>query len=575
MSQGILTPTATTASPAGAAFRRLSVLVLLLAAFAAACGESDDPQAPGDPWPMTVGLPGILGYVALPAEPVDIAYAFDSILGWRPEGLGGDGPLGLILLDQTVFGGELAWVLPLEDEDALRRSLAECELLADLGGDRFEFTIPASHPAVQMLRLAGRMSGAGGPAEMLAALRDNADLTWQMQLAVERDRALLAPSFEGSVVARRMLGEVPGLLDPELRGVLSLDAKRIHLAFQEEIEGVVMQFRSLLLGAQMAGVGMMLTALAGEEGRTPDLGLPVPGPFLWAVLEMLAVDEVEGVQLSADGFDGGALLRTVATEIGEGAMIPGGSGGQRRAVDQEPDPDGAASPFPEDEVGGTLRLRWSATAAPAQLLNTLRPALPVRGAVSLGFDPAGFATEFGVWCRPIIELAMGEGAPADRLAQELGSLLQPCSGALLVGVEPGAQALVLPLEVGSDLEVDGLLEVIELLARTAGADGFAEGFEALDGPPAAGQAVAPGQHWQDGDVFVLALAPCEAAGLARLLGLVREDLVDGPPSRGAVLELPLPDGIEAAFHAHRGELSLDLSVRRSELEGDSGPDDGR
>jgi hypothetical protein len=516
---------------------RILAFIALLLSVLPACGERQA-TSPSEPWPVRVEASGILGYVAVQAEPEDVADACDAILGWTPRGLAPGVPVAVLFLDERVYGGEYGLLLPVDDEAALRASLATCSTLSSREDDHLVFRLPESHRLVQMVRMAGRVSNARSPMDVLSAMGGGgAGLDWSVDLAFTDGRALLVPSFEAGIVAGRMPESVPGLARFSADDlVFSADTGRMQLAFQEPIRNAVAQLRSLLLGAQLAGVGQMLTRMAGDHPGSGELGLPVPGPFLWAVLEMLAPADVHGLQVSLRGVDGGEALRFL------GELIR--SGGESLEL---------APPTSDEAPVTLLRLQWSEDSGVGRLLPTLRPAPEVGGVAMLAFDPEAFPPALAAWCRPIAELAMGEGAPAERLIAWLEELLAPLQGVVAVSLADGAEALAATLQQGAQLDVDELGEVAGLLARAAGSDLQTDDLRWLEAPPQGDELVPAGCHWQADDLFVVTLGPCRPGAVETLSRRVQEACSAGLPEHGP------------AARVAEGEAWLELSTAGSEL----------
>ncbi len=524
---------------------RAAILLAGLVLALPACGPGDD-GGPAEDWPLRVDAPGVLGYVSMPVGPDDLAASLDRVLAWRPDGLSGDGSFALVLLDEYVHGSPFAVAVPVDDEDAFRASLLASPNVTAGARDAWIFTLPRGNALAQAIQVARSMAGANSPQDILAALGEEPTIAWSMQLAHHDGRAVLAPSYEAGLTVARVLDEVGGLRAADGPLVLSFDAKRMHLAYKQEIDGLVQQVRGMLLNVQMAGLGGMLAAgMRGAE--VPELDLPVPGPALWALLEMVGPDEVEGLQVELHGLDVGAWVDQFARSVSDGPDV------MRDEVSAALDP----------VLHVRLRTTWIEGSPRAALLAGVRPAPELPDAVSFAFEPVSFPAALAEWARPLVELTMGEGAPAERLIAEMTELLAPCEGTVLVGKEEGARALVLALQPGRELDVDGFAEVLGLFAHTLDLDD-----EGLGGPRPWDGAVPPegavpaGRYWTHDGAFVLTLDDCGAAGLDGLLGELR-DVLGGGAARGPFLSVrqEVPNGLlRAGFYARGRELVLEQDV---------------
>ena len=527
----------------------LAALVALLALTAPACGPGSA-DADGDPWPLELSSPGVVGYVVLPGSADDLSAGLGGLLGWAPGGLRPRGALGVAWLDVRTHGGEYALLLPVDDEAAFRASLDAAPSVTELATDRYVFELPPDHPLVEMLQMASALAGGVGagasPTDLLGALRQRPTLRWEMELRVDDGQAVLAPTYDSAIVVGRLLDEVPGLREPAPDDALiSADVTALRLAYRDQIEAATQQMRALLLGTQMAGFGSLLANMA-SDGRPMEMtGLGVSGPFTWALLEMLAPDALVGVQVAARGADAGPLVRA-ATAALEGGEL------DRSDVDDPP------SLWAGEPVVG-LRLRWDDEAPLGALAESLRPAPSVPGAAALGFDPATFAPALAAWCRPLVELALGEGEPAVRTEAQLAELVEPLGGAVVVGAGVGAQAVAATLQPGRTVDVASLVELLELLLAEANVDEPFAALQLRDGPPGLDEDVPAGSCWQADDLLVLVLADGHGDALDRFTLAVRDARIES----GSALSLPEREELDGGWldlRAAGRELSLELGL---------------
>lgn len=460
---------------------RPTILLACVVVSCLACSPSPDPAAT-EPWPVFTEAPGVLGYAALPAAPADIAAACVQAIEWTPRGLGDHEPVTVLLLDEAVFGSPLALSLPVADDAAFRASM-------------------------------------------------------------EDGRAILAPSFEAGLAARRVLDGLPGLRLAQGPMVASFDFGRFHLVYQDEIQTIVSQLRGLLLGAQVAGTMAMLQQMRNEARGAGSFELPIPGPAIWALLEMLSTEDIDGVQLTLDGADAGALIRQLSA-----------------GLDTDADPEEQEQPGADLFL--SVRMVWVEDSPPTRVLAGLRPVEEVPDATALGFDPNVFPQAVAEWMRPLVELTMGEGAPAERLIASIAALIAPCQGTLLAGLEEGGRVLVLPLRPGQELDLDGVDEVLGLFARTLDldADVGLGNLEMWDGETSPDDVIPAGQYWESDGVFFLTLGEC-ALHVVDRLALQAEEAAARPRSSagGPFLALTLGD-VFFRMRAKGSEVLVELPL---------------
>ncbi len=526
--------------------RCMRTLILLTGLFAScfACGSSE-PEATGESWPLHVKAPGVLAYLAVSAPAESVAQAFESTVSWRPAGLSEEASLTILILDKLVFGHEFTLLLPLVDEQAFRDSLTNSAAVREVGEDRWGFSLPSSHPFLQVLNIARRgISGPPSVGEMLAAASEPVPAEWETGLVIDQGYAILAPSYEAGVVAKQVLGEVPGLGQDKAPMVLSVHASRIQLAYKEEIEGAVNQARSMLLGVQMAGMGAMLAAMANDGDSGQVGGLPIPGPAIWSLLEMLSLKDVEGFQLMLDIPQGGERLMSALSAVGDGESAAGPGF----------DDEGWA-----DASNMELRTAWADGSALSRVLTATRPARARREATVFAFDPQLFPSAVSEWARPLVELTMGEGEPAERLMARIAELFTPCEGTVVVGLEEGAGALAFAVQPDRELDIDGAAEVLQLFARTLKLDSLDSAPELWDVEAHDSGLVPSGRYWQADDTFFLTLGECTDAGLAQLADQVADAVIAGAPEGGPFFSVQYNEASMNLFQQY-GELILELPL---------------
>ncbi|GJM21709.1 MAG: hypothetical protein DHS20C15_16240 [Planctomycetota bacterium] len=401
----------------------MSALVLsCLALFA--CGDETGSRAGQEPWPLTVQTDGVLGYLAVQL-PNTTHSAFDEALGVKLDGLALDRHLLALHLDARVFGGVLGLALPLSDAGAFRRSFERSPAITSLGGDQFRLQLPAEHPLAQLVLVAKVSLGAatGGAQvsslQQLGSLFNGAGLDLPLRLKTENGRALLAPSLEGVVVTRRVLDELDGMQSgagPAL--VATLNVERLADTYYAELQQVLANLRSALLGAKLAGLGGMLSGALNEAargGRSPLGELPVPPAAVWAFLELLGPQRVEALGLRCESLD---------VDVGDGAdtdtELADVSAARASVLDAL------------DAVDMEFTMRYAANAPERQVLQAFRPAPSLPGDSFVAFaDPTLAADALANWLRPLAVLAHGDGTTASAWQQEFVSLCAPWDGRVI------------------------------------------------------------------------------------------------------------------------------------------------
>jgi len=525
-----------------ATMRTMRAAILLACACAASvtCGPRSDAPADG-PWPISTGSPGVLGYIALPAEPDDIAEACRQALTWSPGGLSDHAPASLLLLDRVVFGGPLALALPIDDEAAFRSSLEQCPLIRHVRGDAWVIALSGDHPVLTFLRFAEGYSASQSMVGRLASVSPRRGVEWAVELVIEDGWAIMGPSIEAGLATQRVLDKIPGFGVRDGPIVASLDAQRFHLAYQTEIEAVVNTARGMLSGMQMAGLAGMLAQMKGGSHGGAVPGLPLGGPTIWALLEMLSIDEIEGAQIVVHGGDVGALVAELSRTLG--TSREDGSG-----------------PTEGHDASIDLRLVWAAGSRPAQLLAAQRPVAEMPGGVAVGFDPDLFPEALAQWARPLVELTMGEGQPAERLMARIAELLAPCGGTAMAGLADGGQALALLLRPGQELDVDGMIEIFELFAHALDLDVGLDDVLPLSELTSSSGLIPAGIYWHADGVFYLTLGDCAPEALDQL-AMHTEQAAAVPRSVGFSPFLVLHAGeARMKMYAERDELLIELPL---------------
>ncbi len=456
-------------------------------------GESADPDTAQGGWPVGSPVDTVLAYVAGAPDSLRLPTFFENQLGWQPAGLAGERQGVVAFLDSSVMGGPLGLALPVADPDALRDSLAACPGIEFTDDKRFVFTLPADSELINAIRAVRAMTNTGSLTEMMAAIGQPVAASSTWELSFREGQALIVPSFEAAFVVGKLLDELPldglesgGLesasaptANPGSSVVLSVDMERIRLTYYEEFQQSSRQLQALLSGDPDAGpvgtLGRMLRERGGGGGDGPLGELPVDGPTVLAMIEMLAVDSIGAFQLQADGWNLAAEL----FDRGPGATTDEGS-----SFDETATPDPASG---LGQMGLVYRQRWSEPSALSALLDSLRP-VPAQGPsgqrAMLSADPDDFPRALAAWLRPLIEVVHGPGeASAERL-DDLAELLSPWDGLLMVGESDGTPLAVATLQPGERLNTSALLawfrpllDAVEGGQHRAGNAGGAEGAD--------------------------------------------------------------------------------------------------
>jgi hypothetical protein len=428
-----------------------AVGMVLLAVSVLACGERDrSSRGAADPWPMSLEDETVLGYAVVCLPPATRDGLLQDALGWTPDGLAADRPLGLVRFDSRTFGGPAAIVLSVDDGQALLASLEACPGIDSLGEDRYAFR-PSLQSGLGMLLLLASGWEARSPMDVLSSIGNATDLEFVMQVRIEDDHALVVPSFEALAVCRDFLDEVRGFTDlRSTEGMLSLDLDQLRITYAEQIREADAMLQALVSGARLGGP---LALLGGPDGvQDSDLGFSINWDLVWALRAMLDLESVQALQVrlaaAPDGDDRaesfGALLDTVTS--------------------------------------AQLRFRLASDSALQPVLSALRPVPDdVEALLLLAADPDRFGPAFAAWCRPLADFAKGEGAPSDRYVDGLAALLAGWDG--LVGVfeaNDGNEApVVLATVRGDGLDLAGVVAWLGPLLTSAGleplpADGLVE-----------------------------------------------------------------------------------------------------
>lgn len=375
-----------------------------------ACGPgAPAPPAPGG-WPLSFDVPAILGYVAHRSG--GGVAEFLAREGWLAEGLDPTRPEVLLLLDPGVLGAPVGLLLPVTDGPALERSLLGSGLVEPLGEGRYRIVVPPDHPA----RVALRVLQAGpalSVASLMDALQDASPISMTVRFTLRDGWAMLLPSFEAEVVARRVLEQLP--LGKLSAGALAaaIDIDRVRAAFHELFEAG--EQRMLLA---LGGVGAEGAILANLFAEGPGVSLPPP-QVVAALFEMLALGDIDAVGAEWTSAEGAA---------------PGEQPG---------------APF-----SATLRGRRVRSSPLTDLFAALRPApAPVGGTgLVLAAEGPSFGAALASWCAPLAAAIEGPGPPAERWQAALGGLLAPWSGQVAARWDEGGVVLALGQRPGGRLD---------------------------------------------------------------------------------------------------------------------------
>lgn len=427
-----------------------------------ACAERPEVSA-SEPWPLALSDPAVLGYVVIQPPTGDtLAGVILHAFGWEPDGLAADLPVVLVHFDARTYGGGFGALFPLQDEQAFLASLAAAPTLESLGGDRYRLSIPSDSPLGMMLAVFWRMQGAS-PISAFSALMEAGSASLALQVDILGQHALIAPSFEALAVCKRLLRETGGFVSaPRESLVLSFDLARMRVGHAEEIRASEQQLRGMISGIRTGStLAGLMAMVASHESAFPVL--PVNWELVWAVKQMLAVSEMDALQLRFD-WQGEEFVPEPADDEGEATED------SRSAVLQE---------WILDHMGSvSLRLAFSDESRFADVLDTLLPETDVAGAeFTLRVDPGRFARAFAEWCRPLAEVVKGEGPPCDRYLDELVELLSGWGGLLAVRIDDDGLPMVL-LGMSSEQVVDGeaLSSWLQPLLATAHIESLGDGM---------------------------------------------------------------------------------------------------
>ena len=431
-------------------------------------GETAEPDSAGDGWPVGSPVDTVLAYAAGSPDGLRLAPLFENQLGWRPAGLDGERLAVVVFLDDSVMGGPLGLALPVADPVALRDSLEACPGVQFTDDKRFVLTLPSDSDLINAMRAVRGLMNTGSLTELMAAIGQPVSTASDWQLTFREGQALIVPSFEAAFVMGKLLDELPleSVVSqagrPDSSVVLSVDLERLRLTYYEELEQFTRQLDALLSGDPDAGpVGALGRLISERGGGDSPLGnLPVDGPTVLALIEMLSVDLIGAFQLQAHG-----LLSVGQLYDGDVGILP--NFGQRRLV---------------------YRQRWTETSALSELLQSLRP-VPAQEQSGqralLSADPDAFPQALAAWLRPLVEVVHGPGEVSDERLDDLTELLSPWDGLLMVGESDGAPLGVATLQSGQRLNTTRLLAWFRpLIAAFEGgqrSDGAGEGDESADG----------------------------------------------------------------------------------------------
>jgi hypothetical protein len=530
------------------AVRRVCLAALIASLIVTAACGSDSVRVSNEPWPLTLGDPAVLGYIAVQPTEDELSRFMAEAFDWAPDGLDAESPVVIVHFDQRTYGGGFGVLFPLRDEPAFRASLAAAPSLESLGGDRYRLSIPPESMLGTVMAVFWRMQGAS-PLSALSALRDAGSSSFPLQVDVRGQHALFAPSLEALGVCNRLLRETSGFVDaPRESLVLSFDLGRMRVGHAEEIRKSEEQLRNLISGVRSGGALMGMMAMASRESSAPSL--PVNWEMVWALKEMLAVGEMDALQLRGARRD----LRPAPP----------------RLADKQPTTDDSSLDLFGDWLSNlSIRLAFSVESRMADVLETLSSGAGVEGAeFTLRVDPKRFPRAFAEWCRPLAEVVKGEGPPCDRYLDELVDMLSHWSGLLALRVGADDHPMLL-LGMSSETAVDNeaITNWLKPLLSTARIEGLGD--------------VGRVETMPDGrQVFMNAQGePTLTVGRSGVvLWIARGG--SAPPDTSAVLAVEAalaagePDGVPGLRFSSNG-IDLELSVRDRELElgfrvGDSG-----
>lgn len=410
----------------------------------AGCDESTPAESnTADGWPVGSPIDAVLAYLAVSPQADDFSPLFERFLGWRPAGLANDRMAVLVLLDESMLSGLAGLALPVADAEAFRRSLEESHSVTFTEDDRFVLTLSPESELLTAVRL-GRAAMSGGSfVQRMAAMSQSVSTTSTWDLSFRAGHALMVPSFEAEFVLRKLLEKLPLDVDANSPShVVCLDVERFELAYFEQIQNSRRQLEALLSAEGAGGVAGLLGQMLSESGAASEQ-LPVDGPTILALLEMMALDSIGAYQFQL--FDMALIDRFMSPD-------------EFRADEAQP-------------IRSLSRLRWKEPTALSELLATLRPSPEQRQGLIHGVlsaDADLFAAALPEWLRPLVELVHGKGAAANDALTELTELLSPWGGQLVMGL--GSVAVV-TCQPGERFDSAGLFAWFRsLAAAVAGED---------------------------------------------------------------------------------------------------------
>lgn len=512
------------------AHRALAALILLALV---GCGSPSNDDAATETWPMSVDLPGLLGYIAVDVRPGELDRLFVDVIGVPVDGLAESGRMVLLQLDETTHGAGQSLAVPVADPDAVRAFLdAPGSGIERLDAQRLRVTLDTDSEITKAVRMveataSGPQGGLGGIMSMFGG---GGPLVVTLHVEVDDEHLMLAPSFEGLAVTRAIRGRVPGLAAPgEVDELVAVwDVERIGLAYHDRIQAMRSQIRTLFSAAPAAGFGAMMMAMRDRDADTPQFPR-ISADVLDALLKMSDGLAFEGLRIEA---------RRGAANLAE--LIDGG--------EDDEVPELVVSP-----------LRASLTVPDGALLTTLRPAPDVAEAEwVLGADADAFAAAAAAWCRPLAELKHGRGQVAEDAVADLERMLAGWGGSLAAGVD---DSLVVSTDPVDGLDLDGLVAWFAPIVEKIGDGGETQLVRAVDDTwrivSGDGDVVAAIGAAGDGALWV-ADGDRESPPLLGIEALLRARAPEGGPVQRFTYEEE-GDAVSAEFYRRDTTIDLELA----------------